>query len=125
MEEKTNQGISGLTEKICKILDDKKAMNIQVIDVGHLTIVAEQFVIASARSTLQVRTLCDELEERLEAEGVAAIRKDGHQGGRWVVLDYGHVIVHIFHEQEREYYNLERLWMDGSNQHGYPEDAQP
>ena len=63
-----------------------------------------------------VRSLAEDVEEKLDAEGVPVRRHEGMNESRWVVLDYAHVIVHIFHPEEREYYNIERLWMDGSNQ---------
>ena len=63
-----------------------------------------------------VRTLAEDVEEKLDAEGVPVRRHEGMNESRWVVLDYAHVIVHVFHPEERAYYNIERLWMDGSNQ---------
>ena len=86
-----------------------------LLDVQHLTIIADYFVIASGRSGNQVRALIDEVDDKLSEQGVEPRRREGVNEGRWAVLDYGTVLVHVFHEQEREYYNLERLWMDGSN----------
>ncbi len=105
----------GLEYTIAEILDSKKAGDITIVNVGHLTVIAEKFVICSATSNLQVRSLRDEVEEQLKKRGINMIRNDGDRDSRWVVLDYGHVIVHIFHHQEREFYNIERLWADGSN----------
>ncbi|GHU73658.1 hypothetical protein AGMMS49992_12980 [Clostridia bacterium] len=104
-----------LTQRIARHLEDKRAEDIIALDVSHLTIIADTMVIASGRSALQVRALYDSLTEALEAEGVFPRRKEGASEGRWIVADFGHVIVHLFHEQERAYYNLERLWADGSN----------
>lgn len=105
-----------LALRIVEILDEKKAENILVLDVAHLTSIAEYFVICSARNTVQVGTMAEDVEEKLiEEENMEARRKEGYREARWVVLDYASVLVHIFHEQEREYYNIERLWMDGSN----------
>ena len=104
-----------LAIQIADFLDLKKAENILVLDVAHLTSIAEYFVIASARNTVQVRTMAEDLEEKLDQEDVFAVRQEGGREARWCVLDYGGVLVHIFHEQEREYYNLERLWSDGTN----------
>jgi len=105
-----------LALQIANILDEKKAENILVLDVAHLTSVTDYFVICSARNTIQVGTLAEDVEEKLLAEeGIEARRKEGYRESRWVVLDYASVILHVFHEQEREYYNIERLWMDGSN----------
>ena len=105
-----------LALRIAEILDEKKGENIIVLDVAHLTSVTDYFVICSARNTIQVGTMAEDVEEKLMAEEqLEARRKEGYRDSRWVVLDYASVIVHVFHEQEREYYNIERLWMDGSN----------
>ena len=105
-----------LALKIADILDEKKGSNITILNVSHLTSVTDYFVICSARNTVQVGTLAEDVEEKLiETDGLEARRKEGYRESRWVVLDYASVIVHVFHEQEREYYNIERLWMDGSN----------
>lgn len=102
-----------LALKIAQILDDRKAIDVVVLDIHKLTIIADYFVIASGTSEIQVRALCDEVEDKLKQEGIEAIHKDGHGGNRWVALDYGDVIVHIFHQDERKFYDLERLWADG------------
>ncbi len=105
-----------LTNDICKLLDDKKATDITIVDIGHLTIVADNFIICSGRSTTQVRALADNVEEGLSKEQqIEPLRVEGKQEGRWAVLDYGDVIVHIFHEEIRELYSLEQLWTDGLN----------
>ena len=98
-----------------RALDDKKGVDIMVLDVQHLTIIADYFVIASGRSGNQVRSLIDEVDDKLSEQGVEPRRREGVNEGRWAVLDYGTVLVHVFHEQEREYYSLERLWSDGTN----------
>ena len=97
-------------------LDNKKAEDILMLSVAHRTVLADYLVIATGRSVPQVKALTEALEEQLERSGgVQARRREGVSEGRWTVLDYGTVIVHIFHEQERAYYQLERLWMDGDN----------
>ena len=98
--------------KICEILDDKKAINIRALNVADKTIIAEWFVVCSGRATTQVRTLCDELEEKAADMGLTVLRKEGYGEARWIVLDFGHILVHIFHPEEREFYNMERLWDD-------------
>lgn len=105
-----------LALQIADFLYSKKGESIQVLDVSHLTSIAEYFVICSARNTTQCRTMAEDLEDNLnEIEQIEARRKEGYRESRWIVLDYASVIVHIFHEQEREYYNIERLWSDGTN----------
>ena len=100
---------------VVEALLDKKAEDLLALEIAHLTIIADCMVIASGRSMIQVKALADHVEEKLSEEEIRPLRREGYAEGRWIVLDYGAVIVHIFHEQEREYYHLERLWMDGSN----------
>ena len=94
---------------IAKILYEKQAKDITVLQVDHLTSVTDYFVIATGRSAQAVRALAEDLQE------IYPRRKEGFRESRWIVLDYSSVIVHIFHPEEREYYNIERLWTDGSN----------
>ena len=109
-----------LALEMAQHLFDKRAQNILVLDVSKLTILTDVMLICSGRSSIQVKALSEELEKRGAELGAFPRRKEGAAEGRWIVLDYADVIVHIFHEQERGYYNLERLWMDGSNQIGLP-----
>lgn len=104
-----------LALQIAEILDSKKGEDIAVLDVNHLTSVTDYFVIAGAHSTLQARAMAEEVEDKLAEAGLEARRRDGYGDSRWIVLDYASVIVHVFHYEEREVYNIERLWMDGSN----------
>ncbi len=101
--------------KICELMQDKKAEQIMYIDLHELTVIADYFVVASALSSVQVKTICDYVEEKLAAEGVCPVRIDGYSEGRWIVLDFQSVIVHIFKEEDREFYRLERLWENGNN----------
>jgi iojap-like ribosome-associated protein len=104
-----------LAQQVASILYDKKAQDIVALNVGHMTVIADCMVIATGRSAIQVKTLADEVDEKLSAQGIEPRRMEGHNEGRWIVIDYGFVIVHIFHQEERAFYNLERLWEDGSN----------
>jgi ribosome-associated protein len=108
-----------------KALDDKKAQDILVLEVGHRTVIADYMVIASGRSAPQVKTLLESLEEQLARRDVRPRRREGMGEGRWAVLDYGAVIVHVFHEEERAYYQLERLWIDGDNAVPVPGIGEP
>lgn len=100
--------------RLLRILDDKKAGDIIAIDVADKTIVADWFVICSGASVLQVKAICDEVLDRYEEIGLTLRRKEGYTEGRWIVLDFGYVLLHIFYPEEREYYNIERLWTDGA-----------
>lgn len=102
-------------EKICALLSSKKAEDILIIDVTEKTTLCDYFVIASGHSTTQVKALCDHVEEKLSEEGIEPRRTEGVREGRWGVLDYGDVIVHIFNDESRLFYHLERLWQDGNN----------
>lgn len=104
-----------LKDKICEILDNKKAIDINILKVDQLTIVADYFIICTGRSNTQVRTLAEELIDKLENEGINAIHNDGVKEGKWAVVDYGSIMVHIFNDETRIFYCLEKLWSDGSN----------
>ena len=104
-----------LITRIVTALYEKNAKQIAALDVSEMTVITECMVIANGRSTLQVKTLADQVEDRLAEFGVTPLRKEGNQEGRWVVLDYGAVLVHVFHADEREFYRLDKLWDNGSN----------
>ena len=87
-------------------LYDKKAQDIVALDVTKLTVITDVMLIASGRNLLQIKALADEVDDKLAEAGVPLLRRDGHQDARWVVLDYGTVLVHLFHTQEREFYRL-------------------
>ena len=101
------------TQAIVKILDQKKATDIQAIRVRDLTIVADYFVIATGSSTTLVKSLADEVEFQLKQQGVAPARVEGYNSSTWILLDYEDVLVHVFYTEARDYYKLERLWADG------------
>lgn len=105
-----------LVLKMAEILDKKGALDIQVLEVGHMTSVTDYFLIASGRNVMSVRSLAEDLEDKLAEEDILPRRREGMRESRWIVLDYASVIVHLFHPEERQYYNIERLWQDGSNQ---------
>ena len=104
-----------LALRAAEILYDKKALDIVALDVSHLTVITDYMVICSGRNAQQVHALCDDVEDALAEEGVLVRKKEGQNEGRWAILDYGHVLVHIFHPEERQYYRLERLWDEGTN----------
>jgi len=95
-----------------KAAEDKKAMDITVLNIGTVSILAEYFVICSSTSPVHARAIAEAIEERLEQCGAGKPRKEGFRAGRWILLDYGSVVTHIFNEEERRFYNLEHLWGD-------------
>ena len=97
-----------------RALADKKAKEIQALEIGDLTTLAEYFVIASGSSNTQINALVDNVEKVLmEEAGEEALHREGYRGGTWVLLDYGCIAVHVFSSEAREFYGLERLWRDG------------
>ena len=113
------QNAQELALYIAKALDDKKARDIQIIDISTISILADCFVVASGTNPIQVRALCDDVIEAMELKGIKCTRMDGYAAGRWIVLDLSDIIVHIFHQEERAFYNLERLWNNGTNTQAY------
>ncbi len=99
----------------CKALEDKKANDITIIDVSKTSSLTTYIVIATATSNTQAKALLDNVNEKLEQEGILALHKEGYGQSDWVVLDYGDFIVHVFTQEVREYYNLEKLYQDGKN----------
>lgn len=93
----------------------KKAEDVRLLHVAHMTIVADYFILASGRSDVHVKSLCDDIMKFMHERGKQRLRMEGYREGRWIVIDYGDVLIHIFHKQEREFYGLERLWVDGGN----------
>jgi len=100
---------------VCDVMLDKKAEDIVRIDIRGLSILADFFVICSGRSTMQVQAISDAVDEALENADVKVRRREGYDQGRWIVLDTGDVMVHLFNREEREFYKLERLWINGDN----------
>lgn len=97
---------------IVKSADDKKAFDIKVLNISHLSSIADYFVIASGNSQRQVASISDEIEDKMQKCGYELLGKEGHNTGKWILLDFGDIIVHIFYKEDRGFYNLERLWAD-------------
>jgi len=92
---------------------DKKAEDIVVLDVAEILVITAYFVIATGASDRQVRSIADEVEDQLrEKAGMKPIGREGEREGKWVLLDFGDLVVHVFQPDEREFYRLERLWAD-------------
>lgn len=112
LEMKLREEMRKCVRGIIDIADAKKAKDILAVRVGDKTIVADWFVFANGTSSIHVKSLADEIEDRAAELGLVLRRKEGYNEGRWIVLDFASILVHIFHPEEREYYNVERLWMD-------------
>ena len=107
-----DSGTGRRLETCCQALLAKKAYDVVVLDVGRLTPVADHFVIASGFSRTQVQAMADSVLERMAGEGYRARRSEGYADARWVCLDYGDVVVHVFQDEVRRYFDLESLWGD-------------
>jgi len=103
---------SNLSELVAAAASEKKASDIVILDMDGVTLVTDHFVICSANSTIQAQAIADNIEEKLAEKGIKALRKEGVRGTNWVLLDYGGCVAHIFVAEERQFYNLERLWGD-------------
>jgi ribosome-associated protein len=105
---------SDLTSKIVEYAQEGNATDILFLDLRGLTILTDYFVIASGRSTIQVKSIAEKIEDELLGCGEKPLRREGFNEGRWIILDYPGVMVHIFRQEERDLYQLERLWGDAS-----------
>jgi len=92
--------------------DEKKARDVRILDIRAISVVADYFVICTGNSGTHVRAIVDHVEEELAKKGYRAHHVEGYRGGRWVLLDFGDVVIHVMQEEERTFYNLERLWGD-------------
>lgn len=101
-----------IAELAVKVLDNKKARDIRVLETKDITVLADYFILCTATSTTQIKTLSDEVDKALAEKGERALRTEGYRGGGWVLVDFGSVVVHIFLKEIREFYSLERLWRD-------------
>jgi len=101
-----------IAENLVGALQDKKAKDIVLLKTDKLTVMADYFVICTAGSPAQSKTLTEECDKRLSDLGEPPLRREGYRSGGWVLLDFGSVILHIFMPEEREFYALERLWSD-------------
>ena len=97
----------------CKAIDDKKGQDIKVIDIHSVSVIADYFVIASGTNSNQVQAIVDNVEEQLGRAGFEAKQIEGNRNSSWILMDYGDVIVHVFDEENRLFYDLERIWRDG------------
>jgi ribosome-associated protein len=93
-------------------LSDKKGEQITLLHVSDITEVADYFLICTATSNTHVKTLCDEVERKLDEAGEPMLRREGQRSDSWVLIDYGCLVVHVFTEETRKFYDLERLWSD-------------
>ena len=97
---------------VTKALDEKKGMDIKLLKIDEVSTLADYFLICTGTSNTHVKTLCDYAEYTLQQLGEPMLGREGHRGNAWELLDYGTIVVHVFTEEAREFYSLERLWAD-------------
>ncbi|MCI8923719.1 MAG: ribosome silencing factor [Lachnospiraceae bacterium] len=95
-------------------LEEKKAEDIRAIDISRVSVIADYFIIANGTNTSQIQAMADEVEEQLYKAGYPLKQKEGYHNANWVLMDFGDIIVHIFDKENRLFYDLERIWKDGS-----------
>lgn len=97
---------------VTKALDSKKGMDIKLLRINDISTLADYFLICTGTSSTHVKTLCDYAELTLEQLGEPLLGREGHRGNSWELLDYGSIVVHVFTDEARKFYDLERLWAD-------------
>ncbi len=102
-----------LAKLACDALDDKKALEIKVINIENVSTLADYFIIASGNNLNQVQAIVDNVEEQLGRAGYEPKQVEGTRGSNWILMDYGDVLIHVFDEENRLFYDLERIWRDG------------
>ena len=96
-----------------KALDEKLAVDISVIDISQVSVVADYFIIAAGNSANQVQAIADDVMEKMGRAGYDLRQVEGYQSARWILLDYHDVVIHVFYQEDRRFYDLERIWRDG------------
>lgn len=103
-----------IMENVVKYMDSKKAADIKVLDISSVTTMADYFVICQGNSPAQMKAIAEEIEEKLSAEGIHPIGREGMNTAYWILMDYSDVIVHIFSGESRGFYSIENLWSDAA-----------
>ena len=98
----------------CHALEDKKAIDLKVIDISKVTPIADYFILASGTNTNQVQAMADSVDEAMGKAGYTLKQVEGYNNANWILMDFEDVVVHIFDEESRKFYDLERIWRDGS-----------
>jgi len=112
-DEVQNLDSKELVDHIVEAIGEKKGIDITIIDISKLTAIADYFVICSGTSTTHIKSISDEIDYKLGQVGIEIYHKEGYDTARWILLDYADVVIHVFHQEDRAFYNLERLWSDG------------
>ena len=108
----TNMTVEQMTQIVYDAIDDKLGQDISIINIGKVSSLCDYFVIATASSSRQVKAIADNVQDALTEHGIEPRSKEGYDTQTWILLDYGDVMVHVFNEETRGFYNLEKLWKD-------------
>lgn len=108
----TNMTVEQMTKIVYDAIDDKLGQDISIINIGKVSSICDYFVIATASSSRQVKAIADNVQDALTEHGIEPRSKEGYDTQTWILLDYGDVMVHVFNEETRGFYNLEKLWKD-------------
>lgn len=103
-----------LARMACEALEDKKALDVKIIDIEQVSTLADYFIIASGTNRNQVQAMADNVEEVLGRAGYEPKQIEGYQTGNWILMDYRDIVIHVFDEENRLFYDLERIWRDGT-----------
>lgn len=103
-----------LVKEVVYALEDKKANNIKVIDIRDISSMGDYFIIADGMNRNQIQAICDNVEEFMSRAGANLKNREGYANGGWILLDYYDIIIHIFSEEDRSFYDLEHIWRDGT-----------
>jgi ribosome-associated protein len=104
-----------MAETIVGVIAKKIGRDIRLLKIANISVIADYFVLCTANSATQIKSLCDEVEKTMEDAGERILHREGYREGGWVLLDFGCVVVHVFLEEARQFYSLERLWQDAED----------
>lgn len=107
------ENIKEMVQCVCAVLDDKKAEDIKVIDIKDVSVIADYFIVASGSNQNQLQAMQDAVDEVLYKNGIHAKQIEGNRNSTWILMDYEDIIIHLFSEEDRLFYDLERIWKDG------------
>ncbi len=102
-----------ITKRAVAALEDKKAINVKVIDISEISVIADYFIIAGGTNKNQVQALSDNVLSELSKEGIEPKQTEGYNTANWILMDYTDVIIHVFNQEDRLFYDFERIWRDG------------
>ena len=109
----TKQNINDIVKLAVEALEDKKAEDVCIIDIGEVSVLADYFIIAGGNNTSQIQAMADAVDEKLTRAGFPVKQTEGYNSANWILQDFGDIIVHIFDRENRLFYDLERIWKDG------------